>query len=503
VSERFSPTQKSLFFGLTLCSLPLLAVGHALGQTGNSGDMATDGMNLGTSAGDARSDAPKSGSIDVKGVEGKSAASQKNRDLSGDADKIASAKSQGKKPVAERIQGFFDKGFVLKSGDGNYSLKVGARFHLRLTYLGKDMGVDDNNKPLKRENQAYFSLPVARLNLGGNLFTPNLTYRFEADFGKGMVALLDAYADYCLIKNWLNIRAGVWKRPFARQFMQSSGKMSMPETSFVNGYFNTAYDIGLALHNGYDKSPPFEYALGLFNGQSSEKPILSGKVTIGETGQGDLEGQIDKKAKFSNSPEKFFHPMVVARAGYNHGPIAGYSEGDLEGGPLRFSIAANLLLDFDYDNDNQSGISAGLDFMLKVRGFSLSGALFAKSAQKAYRSCVTIDGESVCNGDTTFADQQYAAMGFYLQGSYLIGKHVEPVLRFSLLSPAKQGAAMDKSFKSVHESGFGVAIYFFRHDFKWLLMGAVRTNGQLLDTLKRSKHDYVDGRMLTELVISI
>ena len=36
-------------------------------------------------------------------------------------------------------------------------------------------------------------------------------------------------------------------------------------------------------------------------------------------------------------------PQLVARVGYNHGKIKGYSEGDLKGGALRFGLGASVM----------------------------------------------------------------------------------------------------------------------------------------------------------------
>ena len=74
-----------------------------------------------------------------------------------------------------------------------------------------------------------------------------------------------------------------------------------------------------------------------------------------------------------------FGPTVVARAGWNSAKMKGYSEGDLEGGPLRYAVGASYKVDLanfaegtrDSWADNMShGLE--LDAMIKARGYSLN-----------------------------------------------------------------------------------------------------------------------------------
>ena len=67
--------------------------------------------------------------------------------------------------------------------------------------------------------------------------------------------------------------------------------------------FGDDVDVGVALHNG--TTGRFEYSLGVFAG----------------TDAGARADRID--------------PLLSLRVGYNHGDLDGYSESDLDGGPLR------------------------------------------------------------------------------------------------------------------------------------------------------------------------
>lgn len=373
----------------------------------------------------------------------------------------------------------YDKGLFLRSSDGKFELKLKLRVHALYAFASKDEGEGKD-----RAQEMNFSASVARLTMGGKAFTPALEYMFEADFGKGFVKLLDAYADYAFVPKTLHLRAGMWKRPFARQFILSSGKNEMVERSFVNGYFGEGYDIGLAIHNNYTKSPPFEWAVGVFNGDyqnkyPGDKSWFSGSGTLDpDTGAVSIGS-----GSFSNVPKKF-HPALVARAGINQGGIDGYSEADLEGGGFRLSLAANVLADLDYDGDNESGVRAGIDFLMKMEGLSLSGAVFAATGQKAPET----------GSDTGFLDQEYRAVGFFLQAGYLIGGRFQPVVRYSLASP--------KDMKSAQEISAGLSFYFEKHNLKWQLLGGALVNQGVLSG-KTTSDDRVDYRVLTHLVFSL
>ena len=103
----------------------------------------------------------------------------------------------------------------------------------------------------------------------------------------------------------------------------------------------------------------------------------------------------------SNVPADF-GPAIVVHAGWNHGGIKGYSEGDLEGGPLRYAVGLSYRMnprDFDKDANDDLNIehAVALDAMVKVEGLGISGAVILKK-----------DGQ---------AD---AEVGFYGQAGYMV-----------------------------------------------------------------------------------
>ena len=322
----------------------------------------------------------------------------------------------------------YDKGFFIQGADVPFKLKLQARVQARYA-----LDVLDGE-----EDETAFSIPRARLTLGGHAFTKALGYKFQIDFGKGFVTLKDFYVNYRLVPDWLEIRVGQWKRPFSRQQINSSGRLELVDRAITDKFFGAGRDIGLAIHNDFEHSPTFEYALGLFNG-TGDKPKLSGDVTVdANTGEGEITG-----GKFANVPDRL-RPTVVLRLGYNYGGIKGYREADLEGGSLRIAVGASGLAEIDAAGKDDSSVRAELDYALKVQGFSTTGAVYVSSAQSG----------------GGFFDQSFEAIGFHVQAGYVIAGRVHPAVRYALI--AKDGADND-----LQEILAGLSVYFWGHRLKW------------------------------------
>lgn len=187
----------------------------------------------------------------------------------------------------------------------------------------------------------------------------------------------------------------------------------MVDRTAVDKAFGASRDVGIAVHNGYGESPEFEYVVGAFNG-TGDASRLSGSVLVDpDTGEGSI-----RPGKLSNVPGEF-HPLAVARVGYNYGGIKGYSEADLEGGPLRFGVAAASLADFDAEGGEDSILRATVDGVLKVAGFSLLAAGFVASEQAGQH----------------FGDRALQGTGLRFHGGYAFCPLLQPVLRYGLVNP--------------------------------------------------------------------
>ncbi len=322
----------------------------------------------------------------------------------------------------------YQKGFYIEQGVNR--LAVQARVQFRYTHVEAEAAA----------NEDAFSIPRARLILKGNALDEDLSYELELDFAGGFVSLKDAYFDYCMLGGMVCVRPGQYKRPFSRQQITSSGKLELIDRSITDDAFDAGRDIGLMLHDNYEDSPSVEYALGLFNG-TGEKPRFSGSGTADpETGDVGVNS-----GRFTNVP-RMWHPALVGRLGYNHGDVDGYSEADFEGGGLRFGIAASVETHFDVDNDDDSLLKGGIDYVVKLYGLSATGGVYHTSEQ---------------NGPG-FGDRANGDGGAHFQFGYLLLKKYQPVIRYGIVDPRHRGTD-----DLEQELAFGFNVYLKEHLFKW------------------------------------
>lgn len=339
----------------------------------------------------------------------------------------------------------WDKGFFVRSQDDRFELKIHGRVQTRFTY----------EKPEGGDYESAFSIPRARIALQGNAYTPSLKYKLQLDFGKGGAALKDFLVDYRIVDGLLYVRAGQWKRPFSRQQLTSSSRQEFVDRASTDKEFDAGRDIGIALHNNYEKSPELEWAVGIFNG-TGEKGRFSGGVLVDPaTGAGSVIS-----GGFSNVPDRF-DPELVGRLGYNYGGIKGYSEADLEGGALRFAVAGNAAMSFDANDTNDSRIRTGVDGIVKLHGASLSAALYmAWDQQKEHLKSSTL-----------------SRVGMHAQVGYVVAGMFQPVLRYAHIWP-------DGPDNDTQELLAGLTAYLFGHSVKLQADGGAQLIETSADQLK-------------------
>ncbi len=325
----------------------------------------------------------------------------------------------------------YDGGFFIRDADDKFRARFKGRVQGRFTFRS----IEDDSE---RESDYAFSIPRARFAMNGHAFSPALKYALQVEFGGGFAYLRDYYLDAGFLPGALHLRVGQYKRPFSRQQLTSSGSQELVDRAITDRAYGAGRDLGIMIHNDFGRSPRFEWAAGLFNG-SGERPRFSGRV-LGDSVEG---------GRWSNVPAKF-KPMAVVRVGYNHGGIRGYSETDLEGGPLRFSVGMSGKAAFNQDENDASFVSGQLDYAFKIHGFATTGAVYFGTAQ---------DGGS-------FTDQSYAGLGMHVQAGYLILRRYGLSLRYAILAP-------EGDDNNTQEIMGGLSVYFFGHSVKWQTDGGV------------------------------
>lgn len=327
----------------------------------------------------------------------------------------------------------YDKGFFLRSDSGKFALKITGRvqpFYNLTRTEGPPKNVANN-----------FEIRRARLTLDGHAHTKRLQYKMQSDFGKGFVTLKDFHVDLGLAPDvWL--RAGQWKRPFSRQQITSSGKLEITDRSITDKAFGAGRDIGLAIMNPYEKSPAFEWVVGVFNGTGDGSKITS------TTEIDPVTMEAETTTGLPTNVPKEFRPAIVGRIGINRGGIKGYSEADLEGGPLRYGVGASVLLEGDFDDNDQSNQKVELDFIVKNQGLSATGGVYAMTEQ---------DGSGVL-------DATRSLFGFHVQAGYMVvPKHWQLAARYAFVSDLASDA---KTARDQQEVALGANYFGFGHDAK-------------------------------------
>jgi hypothetical protein len=283
----------------------------------------------------------------------------------------AVASAQEPAPEKPKLVASYDKGVVLATEDGTFQLRLALRTQFRFE---STRPTEDGSEPLSR-----LYIPRARIQLEGHVFGKDTRYKLELAVGdRGSFShLRDLYLDRRVAATPVWVRIGQWKRPFNRQELVADFSSELNERAITAELAGGGRDLGIGLHNDHEKSPDgLEWAVGVFNGFSggADRPIIS--TTCIE----DAPMSIDCTTPAPSNFPTDFGPALVARAGWNTGGIKGYSEGDLEGGPMRLAVGLAYKIDLaDFDDDPSHGVEA--DALLKVAGFDLQlGAYLMKLA---------------------------------------------------------------------------------------------------------------------------
>lgn len=334
----------------------------------------------------------------------------------------------------------YDKGFILESGDGDFHIKTGIRSQFRYELVKLEEPEGDE------ELQSRFYIPRLRLQLEGHAFGKANAYKVEFELsGRGQTILKDFYVDRKFAPG-VQVRAGQWKKPFSRHELVSDYSSTFNERALANAMIDAARDSGVMVHNGYDKSPDgLEWAVGVFNAQRADRNSQAL----------DCDDPADATTCTVGTPTNVpgdWGPLVAARVGFNIGGIKGYSEGDLEGGPLRLAVGAGYLVDLNNLEEDAEGDlllehGATADFLLKISGFDLEGGVYLLKQGSA--------------------DAEVSFMG--QAGYFLLPERLQISGRYSLTP----NLAITDSDEDTQEILGAFNVFFKGHNFKWATDGGV------------------------------
>ncbi len=292
-------------------------------------------------------------------------------------------------------------GFEIDSGD--YSLRMGGLMQNRFVF---DTSGDTS--------EAYFYIPRAQLSLQGST-AGDISWKIKTEFGNDRSRLNDFQLDIGLGGNTLRI--GQYKLPYSRHQLTSDSQLEFTDRAATDKEFGAGRDIGLQYYNHLRGTQGFEWAVGVFNGDGANAS--------------------------SSEADVLLTPRFVARASYNNTDFDAYKEGDRRGGPLRYSLAVGAIADVSQEQT----IVGNFDFMAKVNGLCLSGALYFDD----------VTGEPLEH------------WGGHMQAGYMLTETWEPSLRYVLI----EGREIEQDgggplYVTHTEVGVAMTAYSSNSGFKWL-----------------------------------
>lgn len=134
--------------------------------------------------------------------------------------------------AAEGFTAGWDKGFIIKSADGRYLMKLGTLFQVRHV-----TDYRDNAKPNgDSDTQSGWEIKRAQIIVNGNACSPDLNYWFMAEAGSnGSLGLLDAWVSYKFADAWA-FKVGQFFDPVSRELLNGPPRRLAVEPSLLDFY---------------------------------------------------------------------------------------------------------------------------------------------------------------------------------------------------------------------------------------------------------------------------
>jgi phosphate-selective porin OprO/OprP len=310
----------------------------------------------------------------------------------------------------------YDPGFKVSWKDGKTSIEsksakldISNRIQIRFTQQDPEVGDDKGSFRIRR----------AKTKFEGWVYDKNLTYELQLNWPDTANPLEDVNVNYDLSrgKKTFQLKAGMFKVPFGRQELTSSGSQQFVDRALVSNEFARGRDIGLQLW-GQPMGGKLDWRVGLFNGNG--------------------------RTVSSNDNDKY---QFDARLSWQPFGDPRYSESDFEASEkFLFAVAAQ------YESNDRHGATTnvdeardtvGADVVAKYKGFSLFAEYFDAD----------IDLET---------GSDFSRDGFTVQAGYfVVPQKFEVALRYAVLDPSDLRDNDDRT-----ETGLALNYFFNKHPYK-------------------------------------
>lgn len=287
-----------------------------------------------------------------------------------------------------------------------------------------------------------------RLRFDGYILNPRLSYYIQLSFSRNDQDLVtesvpqtirDAMVYYTFNENFY-MGFGQSKLPGNRQRVVSSGNLQMPDRSIANNTFTLDRDMGFFLYG---------------NIPLGEKQFLKTKFALSS---GEGRGQLQGNTGLSYTGRVEWLPLGKFQ---NSGD---YSEGDLE-----FEKKPRLAMGVAYNFNNRTTQSGGqigfelpapvdlqtfiADAAFKYSGWSLSAEYFNRKTS----------GISEANVNQLIFQRIPQGQGLNVQGSRMIGRKQELVVRYATITPPQTFKAYQLQRRT---KALGYNYYLYKHRVK-------------------------------------
>jgi phosphate-selective porin OprO/OprP len=305
--------------------------------------------------------------------------------------------------------------FKTKSGELSLSNRMQLRFTQELPQVGDDVG--------------SFRIRRMKTKFDGWLYTKDLTYELQLNWPDtaNPVEDVNVNVDLSRGKKAIQLKAGMFKVPFGRQELTSSGSQQFVDRSAVSNRFARGRDIGVQLW-GQPAGGKIDWRVGLFNG--------NGRTVT------------------RNDNDKY---QFNARLTYQPWGDVKYSEGDFES-----SDRPLLAFSAQYEDNERFTPAAGTtaarsvakeivggDVVFKVRGLSVFAEFFDASNDDATLS-------------TPVRSTKFDDSGRSIQvGYFVLPKRLEIAARLAEIDP--NGS---RSGDEQEERGLGLGYFWNKHAHK-------------------------------------
>jgi hypothetical protein len=308
-------------------------------------------------------------------------------------DVLADAEKRSKLPSGSAG---WDKGFFIKSDDGNFSLQPGVQVQFRyIANLSEDADGDDHL-------DSGFELRRTRFRFDGNAFSPDLTYSivFDTNRNGGAVSLLDAWAQYRLDPKWA-VKVGQWKEAWEHEKDVTFANMLAVERSLVDavlGANNTDRVQGVALIYGGGKKDDVRAEFAVHDGANSKNTNFEDTPTgdwgLGARGEYKLKGDWSGYKDFTAHGTKADQLVLGAGGDYTQ---AGDSDILRSTADVQWENTAGLgLCGAIHGNFSDGALGDGTDW----GALAQAGYLINKKVEVFGRYDVILFDDDTVNGDT-------------------------------------------------------------------------------------------------------